>query len=402
MDRSNLARRAAGLAAAFPQPHFPAELDPDVIAFDSGFAFPGLLPDLTTFAAAALGLHREESLQYSAPQGHPELRAWIARHMSSEGCNVTPQQVFIVHGAKNGLDLICRLLLDEGDALVVTAPTYFTALPIFRTFGATVLEVPQDAAGICVEMLEDLLEERCRKGLSAPKFIYNVPDFHNPTGVAMPRQRREDLVRLATRHGVFLIEDNPYRRVRFQGESIVPLAALDRHGMVLHVGTFSKLIAPGLRIGWICAAPDLIARLMQLKSDGGSNPLIQRMVLDFCSSPQFEAHAERVHNTYREHRDRMVAAVRRELPRVTLTIPEGGYYLWLTLPHEVDAETFARKAAKVGVNIIAGTKFFAGTDPVLSASARHHVRLSYSFASPTQIDTGMSRLARVYESLLAG
>src|SRR5262249_41790458 len=154
---------------------------------------------------------------------------------------------------------------------------------------------------------------------------------------------REDLLRLATHHGLFLVEDNPYRKVRFQGDSVPSLAALDRSGTVLHVGTFSKLIAPGLRIGWICAAPDLIARLLQLKSDGGSNPLIQRIVLGFCSSPQFDAHAQRVHNTYREHRDRMVAAIRRELPGVSFTIPQGGYYLWLTLPEAVDGETLARK-----------------------------------------------------------
>jgi 2-aminoadipate transaminase len=283
----------------------------------------------------------------------------------------------------------------------VSAPTYFTALPIFRSFGARILEVPQDVAGIRVDALDALLAACHRDGRAAPKFIYDVPDFHNPTGIAMPLERRKALVELATRHGIFLVEDNPYRRVRFEGDAIPSLAALDRKGTVLHIGTFSKLIAPGLRIGWICAAPDLIARLLQLKADGGSNPLIQRIVLDFCASPRFEAHAQRVHNTYREHRDRMIAAVRRELPDVTLTVPQGGYYLWLTLPREVDAEALAKKAAEAGVNIIPGTKFFAGSNTELSARARHHVRLSYSFASPTQIDTGVSRLARVYESLLA-
>ena len=157
LTSSPLARRAAQLSAGFPAPHFPTELDPGVIALDSGFASPQLLPDLSRFAHAALTTHREESLQYSAPQGHPELRAWLASYMNEDGCRLTPQNVLIVNGAKHGLELICRLLLDEGDAIAVSAPTYFSAIPIFRSFGPEFIEIGHDEHGLRVDELERML-----------------------------------------------------------------------------------------------------------------------------------------------------------------------------------------------------------------------------------------------------
>ena len=187
--------------------------------------------------------------------------------------------------------------------------------------------------------------------------------------------------------------------MRFEGESLPTLKALDRAGEVLHVGTFSKLIAPGLRIGWIAARADWIARLMQLKSDGGTNPLIQRIVLDFCRSDAFAAHVERVQVVYRAHRDRMIAALRSHLPELRFDVPQGGYYLWLTLPQGVDGDELARRAAQVGVNIIAGSKFYAAGGRQVAPC--NHIRLSYSYASPEEIDLGIRRLADVYREQLA-
>jgi 2-aminoadipate transaminase len=397
------ARRAAKLSTAFPAPHFPSELEPGTIAFDSGFAFEHLLPDLTSFAQAALTTHRAETLQYSANQGQPELRGWIADYMNADGCDLGPQNLMIVNGAKHGIDLICRMLLDEGDAVVVTAPTYFTAIPIFRSFGATFLEVGQDDEGLLVDDLEAMLAARAGEGQAAPKIIYNVADFHNPTGATMSRARREALVALAERRGIFIVEDNPYRRVRFEGEAIPTLKALDRTGIVLHTGTFSKLIAPGLRVGWVAAREDLIARLIQLKSDGGSSALMQRIVYEFCRSDAFVDHVERVRVTYAAQRDRMVEAVRRELPGVSLAIPEGGYYVWLTLPPSMDGDAFAARAAQAGVNLIPGSKFYAegGAYPKNRGAEKNHVRLSYSFATLEEIDEGLRRLGAIYSEAQA-
>ncbi len=398
-----LARRAAGLSTSFPTPHFPSELGEGVVAFDSGFASPEVLPDLTTFAMAALTTHRDETLQYSANQGQPELRRWIADYMNEDGCDLTPDHLMIVNGAKDGLDLVCRLLLDPGDAVVVTAPTYFTCIPIFRSFEAQLLEVAQDDDGIRVDELEALLDSRAQDAKRPHKFVYVVADYHNPAGVSISAERRQALVALAAKRGFFIVEDNPYRRVRFEGPSIPTLKALDREGVVIHTGTFSKLIAPGLRIGWVAAEPELIARLLQLKSDGGTSALLQRIVYEFCRSPAFPDHVERVRRLYVTHRDRMVAAIRREMPDVGVNVPHGGYYLWLTLPASVDGEALARAAAAASVNLIPGSKFYAGTGgfPRNRDDGRSHVRLSYSFATVDDIDEGVSRLARIYQAMRA-
>ncbi len=399
MIETRLARRAAALSTAFPAPHFPSELESHVIPFDSGFAAPQVLPDLTGFARDALTVHREETLQYSAAQGQPELRGWLAEQMNEDGCALTAENILVVNGAKHGLELICRLLLDEGDAIVVTAPTYFTAIPIFRSFGVEFIEVGQDGRGMDVAELEELLAVRRAGGLAAPKIIYNVTDFNNPTGATMDAERRKALIALAAQEDIALVEDTPYRRVRFEGESAPMLKALDQTGIVFHLGTFSKLVAPGLRIGWIAADAPMIARLIQLKSDGGSSPLMQRILYEFGRSPAFADHVALARRIFGARRDRMVAAIRRELPEARVTAPEGGYYVWVTLPDHVDGDALAARAAAASVNLIAGSKFFAGADarfPSNRPVPRNHIRLSYSYATPEQIDEGVRRLAAVY------
>ncbi len=391
MNPSILARRALALSAGPAGRHFPFEFDPEVVLFDSGFASPAVLPDLTHFAQEALSRHRDEVLQYAPSQGHPELRQWLAEYMNEDGCNLSAAQVLVVNGAKNGLDLICRLLLEEGDTIVVTAPMYFTAIPIFRGHGAQFMEIGQDGEGLRVDVLEEALRRREQAGRPAPKFIYTVPDFHNPTGVTLSRARRVALVELAARRGIAVVEDNPYRRVRFEGEALPTLKSLDRGGWVLHVGTFSKLIAPGLRIGWVAADADVVSRLRQMKADGGTNPFVQRLVLEFCRSPDFAAHVRRVQTVYREHRDCMLAALRQELPQASVDVPAGGYYLWLEFDPRVDGDALARDAAAAGVNLIAGSRFFAGMGDV----PRNHLRLSFSYASPAQIEAGVARLGRI-------
>lgn len=398
LNEDRLARRAATLAGDLPAPHFPSEFGADVILFDSGFAAPQLLPDLTEFAEKALTAHREEVLQYAPGHGQPMLREWLAGMMNDDGCALSPDHILIVNGAKHGLDLVCRLLLDEGDAVVVTAPTYFTAIPIFGSFGVEFIEVGQDELGLDVDALEAVLDRRAREGLAAPKLIYNVPEFHNPTGATMPLERREALLALAEWHGIRVVEDTPYRRVRFDGDSVPSLKSLDRYGSVFHVGTFSKLVAPGLRIGWIAADPKMIARMIRLKSDGGSSPLVQRIVYEFGRSPDFAAHIERVQAVYRERRDRIVAALRRELPAATVAVPEGGYYVWITLPAHIDGDAFAVDAAAAGVNLLPGSRFFASLGQDNARVPLNHIRLSYSYATPEQIDEGMQRLGAVYRA----
>jgi len=393
VTRASLANRAARLTTAMP-----AHTSERAISFDSGHACPAVLPDLTQEADRALTEYRSETLQYAPRPGLPELRAWIAEYMRGDGVpDVSADGIQIVNGAKHGLELICRLLLDEGDSIVVTAPTYFTAIPIFKSLGVRFIEIPQDASGLDVEILERVLEQRRREGAPLPKFIYDVPDFHNPTGKTMPRKRREALLDAALRHGVFVVEDSPYRKVRFEGTSEPSLKALDPGDIVLALGTFSKLLAPGLRIGWITAARDLLTRIMQLKSDGGSCPLTQRLILEFAKAGHLDTHMRRVQEIYREHRDRMIAALRRELPQAETVIPQGGYYVWLTLPAGINDEELATRAAQRDVIVLPGSKFFA--EPDGRYASKNHMRLAYSHASPEEIDAGVARLAEALRSM---
>lgn len=394
--RVPLSVRAARLV-----PNLPVIEPEDIISFGSGHGCPGVFPDLTEAARTALNAYRPEALQYGPTLGLLEMRQWIARHVMENGAeDITPDNVLVVNGAKNGLGLIGRLLLDEGDAVVVTAPTYFTCIPIFKTFGARFYEVSQDEEGLVVAELEETLDRIADAGMPLPKLIYNVPDYHNPSGVTMSLKRREGLVRTAERFGVYVVEDSPYRKVRFEGEQLPIVKAFDRTGSVLVLGTVSKLVAPGMRVGWVVASVDLIARLAQLKSDLGTSPLTQRIILEFVTTgDQYARHQKNVQDTYRRHRDAMVAALRRELPEVRFTVPQGGYYLWLTLPPAVDADRLAARAFQEKVGIIPGSKFYAGAGPKGLGAPTNNVRLSYSHAEPEEIEEGVRRLARAYRSL---
>lgn len=394
MRSESLARRAAQLAATLP-----AGAPASNLAFDSGHAANAVLPDLTAEAIRALTVFRAETLQYAPRPGLPDLRARIVEQMAADGIAATREQVLVTNGAKHAIDLICRVLLDEGDAIVVTRPTYFTAIPIFRSFGVRFIEVPQDQHGLDVDALATVLAAREREGLGQPKFIYNVPDFHNPTGVTMPLERRLALIQLAAERGIHIIEDSPYRKVRFEGRSIPSLKALDSGDTVFYVGTFSKLMAPGLRVGWTVASAEMIARMIQLKSDGGSCPLTQRIITEFLASGRLPGHIERVQMTYRQNRDAMVAAVQRELPEAAFEIPEGGYYVWLTLPEDVDGDLLARAAIDCGVTVLPGSKFFASSDV---PHPKNHLRIAYSHATTEEIHDGIRRLATAFRAIAAG
>jgi 2-aminoadipate transaminase len=354
-------------------------------------------------AREALTRYRHETLQYAARPGLPELREWIAAFMNEDGAHVFPDEIIVLDGAKQGIDLACRALLDEGDSIVVTAPTYFTAIPIFKSFGAEFIEIGQDAEGMEVEQLAAALRRLKREGRKSPKFIYNVPDFHNPSGVTMSRRRREELLEIAQSNNVLVLEDSPYRKVRFEGESEPSLKALDRSNIVVTLGTFSKLMAPGLRIGWATGRKDLLARMLQLKSNGGTCPLTQRIIVEFCTKGHLAAHTDRVQRTYRTHRDTMVSALRRELQEATMAVPQGGYYLWVRLPPAIDSDELAKRVAEEGVTVLAGSKCFAGTGgyPRHLGSPKNYMRLAYSHASPDEIEEGIRRIARVVASMEA-
>ncbi len=375
--------------------------DFDGISFGSGDAFPGVLPDLTAEAATALTAHRSETLQYAPRPGLAPLCAWIADHLADEeGLQVTPDHIQIVNGAKHGLELVCRMLLSPGDAIVVTAPTYFTAIPIFRNCGARFIAVPQDDGGLDIDALTETLDARAAAGEPAPKLIYNVPDFHNPSGLSMAADRRAALLALAAERGIRIVEDSPYRKVRFEGEQQPMLRALDPTGeTVIVLGTFAKLVAPGLRVGWVVAPPDMLKDMQQIKSDGGTCPLTQRIILEFCAGGRLAGHIETVRGVYRNHRDRMAAALATALPDLDFRLPEGGYYIWARLPGGVDPDALEARAAAHRVAVLSGQRFLAGGTeawPSNRPDPGQALRLAFSFAAPDDIDEGVARLAAAY------
>ncbi len=393
MKSDSLSRRAATLAGVLP-----AGAPASNLGFDSGHASTAVLPDLTAEAERALTVYRAETLQYAPRPGLADLRARIVDQMAADGIAASRDNVLVTNGAKHAIDLICRVLLDEGDAIVVTRPTYFTAIPIFRSYGVQFIEVGQDHDGLDVDELSRVLASRERDGLAKPKFIYNVPDFHNPTGITMSLERRKALIQLASERGIHVVEDSPYRKVRFEGKSLPSLKALDPNDTVFYVGTFSKLMAPGLRVGWTVASTEMIARMIQLKSDGGSCPLTQRIITEFLGAGRLSSHIDRVQMTYRTNRDAMVAALRRELPDAAFDVPQGGYYVWVTLPDGVDGDRVARLALDDGVTVLPGSKFFARSD---APYPKNHLRIAYSHATVDEVDTGIRVLATAYRAVTA-
>jgi 2-aminoadipate transaminase len=394
MPSLSFARRAIHLSSLMPAP-----AHGDRISFDSGHAFPGVLPDLTREGEAALTRHRSETLQYAPRAGLPELREWITQYLAFDGIELPANGVLVTNGAKHAIELVCRALLDEGDSVVVTKPTYFSAIPIIRSFGASFLEVGLDQDGLDVGELAALLAQLARERRPMPKFIYNVSDFHNPTGLTTSLERRQTLIDLAVRYEILIVDDSPYRSVRFEGTPIPPMKALDPEDCVIHLGTFSKLLAPGLRVGWAAGPPALLARMAQLKTDAGSCPLTQRVIFDFCAAGRLGEHIARVQETYRAHRDRMVSAFQREMPDITFDVPHGGYYLWLTLAPGVDGDDLTQRAGEAGVTIIAGSKFFARID---AEHPRNLARVAFSHASIDEIDEGVRRMAQAYAPLSDG
>jgi 2-aminoadipate transaminase len=357
-----------------------------LIWFGSGDAYPELLPDMADIAARAARDFRTETLQYAPRGGLPELREWIAGYLAAQGARVAVDSVLVVNGAKHGIELACKLFLDPGDAIVVSRPTYQSALGIFRSWQIELIEVGLDDDGLDVAELETRLHERRRAGGRPPKLVYDMPEFHIPTGVTLSEARRRALLEVADRHDLLILEDDPYRRIRFDGRPVAPLASLDGDGRVVGIGTFSKLLAPGIRVGWVAATPDIVGRMAALKADGGTCPFTQRMLIEYCRAGRFEPHIAAAARTYAGQRDVLAQAVRREIPGASFRLPSGGYYLWVRLPEGIDSDRLLDAAHARGVDFLPASRFYASPGP------RNYLRLAYSYAPPAELLDGARKL----------
>ena len=363
---------------------------PGAIVLNSGLAYPPLLPDVVREAMEAARDRPGESLQYGPLMGLDDLRDQIAAFAGADGVTCGRANVLVTYGAKSALDLACRVFVEPGDRIIVTRPTYMTALQIMRCHGVTFLDVGQDGEGLDTAELEDKLILLQRNGERMPKLLFDVPDFHNPTGITMSAARRQRLVELAERHGFVILEDDPYRRLRFEGEPVPPVKSFDSDGVVVALGTVSKILAPGLRVGWAIGPTEVVDRMAMQKADGGSSPFAQRIVAELMRGNEMARHVDELSAEMRRHRDAMVAAFGEFLPEAEVRVPKGGYFLWAALPEGTDAEAVARIALRHGAEVSSGRLCFPNDVP------GHHLRLAYSFVDVEAIREGVRRLGDAY------
>ncbi len=396
---SRYALRTKGMKSSAIRELLKLTQNPEVISFAGGLPASDFFP-IERFEEACrkvLEKNAAAALQYGETEGYGPLRDMIARHTSRYGIKAQTENVLITTGSQQALDLIGKLLINLGDRILVEAPTYLGALQAFSAYGAEYLSVPCDEDGLRI----DLLEAPLRAG---PKFMYVLPNFQNPGGTTLAEERRRTLVLLADRYGIPIVEDDPYGQLRYEGEHLPSLVVLDREnvprdsgytlGNVIYLSTFSKTLAPGLRLGWIVAPPEVIAKLAQLKqgTDLHTSTFAQVVAHEVARDNFLDEHVKRLRVVYRERRDVMLETLTQTFPaEVTWTRPKGGLFLWVTLAKGMDANELFKEALKQNVAFVPGDCFFAPDG--LGQESNRHLRLNFSHARPEEIREGIRRLS---------
>ncbi len=400
------ALRAEGLTSSVIRELLKLTQDPEVISFAGGLPAPEVFPleEIEAACHKVLAEQGTKALQYSTTEGFLPLRELLVRRMGRYGIHVSPANVLITSGSQQALDLIGKLLINSGDRLLVEAPTYLGALQAFNAYQARYLKVPLDADGMRV----DLLEEELRSG---PKFVYVLPNFHNPAGTTLPLERRQRIVELASHYGVPILEDDPYGQLRYEGEHLPPLLEIDSEyhgaaaasgpfrGGVIYLSTFSKTLAPGLRVAWVVAPEDVIFRLVQMKqgSDLHTSTFDQMVAYETARNGFLDEHVKKIREVYGVRRQAMLNALERHMPLgVEWTRPQGGLFLWLTLPQGLDSATILEEAVRAKVAFVPGRAFFPGK------GGERSMRLNFSYCTPEVIEEGIRRLAEVVDRALVG
>ena len=379
---------------------------PEMISFGGGLPAPDVFP-VQRFEEACHKVLTEQAasaLQYGETEGYAPLRELIANNMARYGIKAKVENVLITSGSQQALDLIGKLFINAGDRVLVEAPTYLGALQAFTVYGAEYVSVPIDENGLRT----DLLEKPLRSG---PKFMYVLPNFQNPAGTTLSEGRRHELVLLADKYGIPIIEDDPYGQLRYEGEHLPSLVVLDREnlrrddgysiGNVIYLSTFSKTLAPGLRLGWIVAPPEVISKLAQLKqgADLHTSTFTQFVAYEVARDGFLDKHVKLIRQVYGERRNVMLQALQEFFPpEVTWTHPQGGLFLWVTLPKGLDIQALFKSAIEQNVAFVPGDSFYAGD----SHEGARHMRLNFSNAAPEQIREGIRRLAAAVQSHLTG
>jgi 2-aminoadipate transaminase len=365
---------------------------PDVISLAGGLPDTSTFPP-QTFAAQMTRIAQEsaaEALQYGPTEGFRETVDCIVEVMGAEGMLPDPEDVIVTTGGQQAIDLLCKTLVDPGDAVICEAPTYPGAIPVFCSYQADTIQIECDADGMRIEELEGVLARLDGEG-RRPKFVYSVPTFQNPAGVTMSLERRRRLVELARSRELLVIEDNPYGLLRYDGESLPPLYQLDGGDFVIYVGTFSKILSPGIRLGWAVAPPPVMEKVVLGKqaADLCTSTLTQFFVREYFASGRWSDYVESVSRIYRSRRDAMIEALSRHFPpQATWTEPDGGLFIWATLPDYIDTGDLLAKALRRDVAFVPGQAAY------VDERGRSSMRLNFTAGDEDEIREGIRRIGK--------
>jgi len=333
-----------------------------------------------------------EALSYGPSEGHLGLRKFLVKFMADEGVDCDVDDIIITQGGQQALELIAKIFINPGDTIVAEAPTYVGALNAFLSYQASIIQVKMDNNGMIMSNMEKTLKDLRDKGIQ-PKYIYTIPNSQNPGGLSMSLSRRKKLIKLARDYQTLIVEDSAYRRIRFEGEDIPSLKQLDSANVV-YIGTFSKILSAGLRVGWVIAPRPIREKLVFAKqaADLCSSSLAQRIVEQFFHETPVNNHINKLITVCRRRRDTMLDALDEFFPKgTTWTKPIGGFFIWVTLPEYIDTTAMLAKAIQQKVAYVPGKAFFA------DGSGRNCMRLNYSFPKEKDIKEGVRRLAEVIE-----
>jgi len=372
---------------------------PDVISFAGGTPDPETFPrvELARIAFQEIQENYTYSLQYSTTEGNVELRRAFLEFLRKDGIKAELEEIVITTASQQGLDLVAKTFLDPGDVVYIELPSYLGAIQAFRAFEAELVGITLEEDGMDLERLREQIQKGRAQGKN-PKLIYVIPDFQNPAGICWSEEKRAELLKIAKEEDLLVVEDAPYRALRFAGEEVPSLKAMDREGRVVFLFTLSKILAPGLRLAALVGAEEIVNKVVAVKqaTDLCTPALTQALALRFLREHDFEAHIERLRSCYREKRNAMIAALERYMPEGVLwTRPEGGLFLWVTLPPGLDTEKMLPKALERKVAYVSGSPFF------VDGTGHNTMRLSFAIATLEQIDEGIRRLAEVIKEELA-
>ena len=365
----------------------------NVISLAGGMPDPATFPteELNEVVKQILAKNSARALQYSSTEGLPELREFLLNWLVEDNKKAELDNIMITSGSQQGLDLVSKVLLDPGDIVIVELPSYLAALNAFRSYGGEMVGIPMDDEGMLTEILEETLAQLKTEGKKV-KFIYTISNFQNPTGVTMSLPRRKRILEIARKFKVFILEDNPYEKLRFEGEPLPSIYSLDNEGYVISLGTFSKILCPGLRLAWVLGDKEIIGKLVIMKqaTDLCTAILNQLIAYEYCRQNDIDKNIESNVQIYRKKRDVMLEALNKYFPtEASWTKPEGGFFVFATLPEFIDTDEMFLEAIEEKVAYISGAPFFA------NGKGQNTMRLSFCYPSEKDIEEGIKRLGQV-------